>query len=539
MKLVLSAAFGCLAMALFVISEWPWMLFGFFGLVPWLASLNHARSAGYALLAGCLMSVAYVFGVGYWIPSMIHAYTGMPWWVALLITLIGAPLIQPQFVAYALARFFAGQRRRIFLFPAAPLAAAFAFVATDWAFPKIFSDTLGENLLGALWLSQAADVVGALGLTFLVLLVNECLFAIWKARRPGLHEGPRGSLIAPCLALAFLFAVPTTYGALRYQQLSNQPEDQKPFSFVMVQAGFSNFGAMAQQYGDYLTVRTMLDTHIAMTRDAMAQQQTDLVIWPENVYPLSFGDPIHEEAKHLDDRIRALVAHTGATLVFGGLDREDEAWFNAAYVVQADGDGELLVSAYRKASLFPFVEYTPAWLSNGPLRAEADWLGTFSPGAEPEPFHLQLADQRLLKALPLICYDALHPGLVIRGVRQGAELLLTLSNDSWFDYGNTPRVILNNSAFRSIETRRPQLRTTVTGVSAVISATGEIIDDLESGQFGVLVGSIQPGHGQTLMLLWGDWFGPTSVVATFLIFLSARPRRQGLLTGPKRSSAKR
>jgi apolipoprotein N-acyltransferase len=517
MKLFLAAGFGCLAMALFVISEWPWMLFGFFGLVPWLAALERARSTGQAALAGCLMSVAYVFGVGYWIPSMIHAYTGMPWLHGLLITLIGAPLIQPQFVAYALARHWAKNSRAILLLPAAPLAAAFAFVAVDWAFPKVFSDTLGDNLLGAVWLRQAADLVGTLGLSFLVLMVNECLYAIWRTWRHGVQTGTRVQLFKPALALALLITVPTTYGAVRYQQLSSQHSEQPPFSFVMVQAGFSHFSALAQHFGGYLTVRTVLDTHIAMSREAMARKQLDVMIWPENVYPLSFGTPLDEEAERLDERIRELVARTGVPLVFGARDQEGGDWFNGAYFVQPGTEDRVQVETYHKASLFPFVEYTPRWL---PM--DAEWLGIFTPGPGPRTFDLQLRDERSLRVLPLICYDALFSGQVIRGVRQGAEVLFTLSNDSWFEYGNTPQIILNGSAFRSIETRRPQLRTTVTGISAIITPTGEIIDRLETGEHGVLVGSIQPGNATTLVLLLGNWFGPTSAVAALLVLLAAR-----------------
>lgn len=529
LKLLLAAGFGCLAMALFVISEWPWMLFGFFGLVPWLAALDRTRTLGGAFLAGCLMAVAYVFGVGYWIPSMIHAFTGMPWVVALLITLLGAPLIQPQFVAYALARHLATPARTILSLPAAPLAAAFAFVAMDWGFPKVFSDTLGDHLMGAVWFRQAADLIGALGLGFLVLLINECLLGIWKRWRETAGDSGAGKLMKPVLGLALLVSLPTGYGAVRYQQLSQVDEEGERFSYAMVQAGFSHFTQLAEHYGAYLTVRTVMDSHIAMSREAMAARPLDLVIWPENVYPLSFGTPFDDEADRLDQRIRELVSRTGTPLLFGARDQEGDAWFNAAFLVQPGTAGAVEVDAYRKASLFPFVEYTPGFLSSGPFRFEAEWLGTFTPGPGPTSFDIALSGERSLRVAPLVCYDALFPGHVIRAVRQGAEVLLTLSNDSWFEYGNTPQIILNGSAMRSIETRRPQLRTTVTGISAVITPTGDIIDRLETGEQGVLMGSIPTGSRTTLMLLLGNWFGPTSLFGALLILLAARFRpRKGV-----------
>lgn len=523
--LSLAAAFGCLAMALFVTSEWPWMLFGFIGLVPWLAALERARSLRWALGAGSLMSVAYVFGVGYWIPSMIEAFTGLPWALALLVTVLGAPLIQPQFVAYALVRRWAMPAGRILGLPTAPLAAAFAFVAVDWGFPKVFSDTLGDNLMGAVWMRQAADLVGALGLGCIVLLVNECVLGLWKGWCERGRAGGLGSMRAPALALLLLTGLPTAYGAIRYHQLLGAEGDRPELRFAMVQAGFSHFTQLAEHYGAYLTVRTVLDSHVAMSRQAIAAQPLDLVIWPENVYPLSFGTPFDEEADRLDQRIRELVARTGVPLLFGARDREGEDWFNAAFLVQPSADGEPAAQTYRKASLFPFVERTPVWLGNRFFRLRAEWMGTFTPGPGPASFDLDLAGGGSLRVVPLVCYDALFPGHVIRGVRQGGEVLLTLSNDSWFEYGRTPQIILNGSAMRSVETRRPQLRATVTGISAVITPAGDIVDRLDTGEYGVLVGVIPAAGGTSLMLLWGSWFGPFSLAAALLILLLARRRR--------------
>lgn len=520
MRLLLATAFGCLSMALLVTSQWPWMLFGFFGLIPWLWVLDGSQTTRFALLAGCLMALAYALGVGYWIPSMITAFTGMPWLLSLLITVLCAPLIQPQFVAYALARQWVGHYRVWGWLAAAPLAAGFAFAVTDWAFPKVFADTLGDNLLGAVWLRQGADVVGALGLSFLILMINECLLSLIKAGQRGRSSGNWRPPATPAWVLAALVLVPTGYGGLRYHQLTNAPTQTTTVNFVMVQAGFSHFSVMAQQYGGYLTVRTVLDTHIALSREGMAQQPADLVIWPENVYPLSFGTPQDAEAQRLDDRIRELVQRTGTPLLFGARDLAGGDWFNGAFLLQTAQADSLNTQRYRKASLFPFVEYTPRWL---PL--QADWLGTFTPGPGPQTFMLDLDDRESLAVLPLICYDALFPNHVIHGVRQGAGLLLTLSNDSWFEYGNTPNIILHGSAFRSIETRRPQLRPTVTGVSAVITPAGDIIDRLDTGQHGTLVGSISPGQGTTLMVRLGNWFGPASAAGLLFLLLASRFRR--------------
>ncbi|HUI27362.1 MAG TPA: nitrilase-related carbon-nitrogen hydrolase, partial [Candidatus Kryptonia bacterium] len=162
--------------------------------------------------------------------------------------------------------------------------------------------------------------------------------------------------------------------------------------------------------------------------------------------------------------------------------------------------------------LFPLIERAPALLDSPTVRRWLPWLGTWKPGTGSQVMPLTIRSGRTLRIAPMICYDAIDPGLALAAVRQGAEILVTLSNDSWFDYGGVPRLILVLSAFRSIETRRPQIRATNTGISAVISATGELAQTIEIDRRAVLASTVSPeSHATTLMLAWGDWFGPTAL----------------------------
>jgi apolipoprotein N-acyltransferase len=98
--------------------------------------------------------------------------------------------------------------------------------------------------------------------------------------------------------------------------------------------------------------------------------------------------------------------------------------------------------------------------------------------------------------------------------------------------GGGPRLHLIVSAFRSIETRRPQLRATNTGISAVVSPTGEIETAAGVHERKVLVATVTPTRRSTLMIAWGDWFGPFACGAAVLLLaiLRADPSRGGLAT---------
>src|SRR5262249_24774882 len=182
---------------------------------------------------------------------------------------------------------------------------------------------------------------------------------------------------------------------------------------------------------------------------------------------------------------------------------------------------------YRKASLFPLTERVPDVLGGESVRHWLPWMGTWAPGAGGEVLALRLSDDCTVRVAPLICYDALAPALVRQAVRDGAEVIVTLSNDSWFADGPAPWLHLVGAAFRSIETRRPQLRATNTGISAVIDASGTIVARTDVDRRAVLAATVRPeAHAATLVLRWGEWLGPPGLglgIAPVAVPLRRRP----------------
>ncbi|HUK33058.1 MAG TPA: apolipoprotein N-acyltransferase, partial [Vicinamibacterales bacterium] len=268
----------------------------------------------------------------------------------------------------------------------------------------------------------------------------------------------------------------------------------------------------------YDAVRLILDRHFALSMQALEQGPLDLLMWPETVYPTTFGTPKSEDGAAYDREIAAFVARSGTPLLFGAYDVDEGREFNAAVLLEPGPPGKMQFDTYRKAKLFPFTERVPSWIDTSALRASMPWAGTWKDGVGSPILSMRRRDGRELILAPLICYDAVDPMLAIAAARQGAEAIVTMSNDSWFAEGGGPRLHLVVSAFRSLETRRPQLRVTTTGVSAVITPTGEIISSLGVHEQGVLVANVQPAHdSSTLMLAWGDWFGPVA----FLIGIGA------------------
>jgi apolipoprotein N-acyltransferase len=496
------------------------VLLGWVGLVPWLAALDRARTLRGALALGWLFSVAFVLAVFSWFATGIAAYTGIPLPVAFGLLLLGAPLLQPQLVVFAGARFLAARRGAGTAGPRAALAAALLYVGAEWALPKLLGDSIGHGLFASPRIRQAADLAGAPGLTFALLLGNECALAMGQALAArGLPLRARlARLRVPAAGAAAIVLALTGYGEFRLAQLAQAGAARAPLTVGIVQADISRYGELARELGTYDAAREILEAHFELSQQALAQTRVDLLVWPETVYPTTFGTPRTDAGAALDREIAAFVAGTGVPLVFGAYDVDAEGEFNAAVFLEPGRDGRFEFETYRKAWLFPLTERVPRLLDGERVRAWLPWLGTWKPGAGSQRMPLSLSDGRRLTVAPLICYDATTPGLAIAAVRGGAELIVTLSNDAWFAAGEGPHLHLVVSAFRSLETRRSQVRATNTGISAVISPTGELLAVAGVHERTAIVASVPPAPGSgTLMLAWGDWFGPVALAAGLLL----------------------
>lgn len=486
---------------------WPLL---FVMLVPWLLALDAQRSWRSTLLLAWLMAVAYTGAAFFWFGAAIGSYTQIGTAAGIAVLMVLAPLFQPQFVAFALARRWMGQRHGPWL---RALAGSAAWLAGETLLPRVLDDTLGSGLHPSRLLRQAADLGGVAGLTLLLLLANEAVLIAIQRRSQGSRALARplvGAVAVPLLLAAYGLAAlaPTT------------PPGAPSLRMGLVQSNIVDYERLRREKGAEAVVREVLETHVAMTHDAVERQGAQAVLWAETVYPTTFGAPKSEAGAEFDRAILQVVDAARVPFVFGTYERDAQGEYNAAAFVEP---GRGLLGFYRKTRLFPFTEHVPAWLDSPALRSLLPWTGHWRPGNGARPMPLRLANGREVPVLPLICLDDMDTGLVVDGTRLGAQVILTMSNDAWF--ATAPlgaQLHLAAAAMRSVETRLPQFRVTNSGYSAVIDAQGNVLNETRMGERTLVIGEVPVREPpRTLLVAWGPWVGPFATLTLALLVLGS------------------
>jgi apolipoprotein N-acyltransferase len=283
----------------------------------------------------------------------------------------------------------------------------------------------------------------------------------------------------------------------------------------------------AQESGDSLTVAIvqpgtsleerwdpnawpiMADRVWRLTAEAAAEQP-DIILWPESAMPFRW-----ESDSEYRRQVTALTRRTGASILLNSVGEADAGWTNAAFAITPGGE----VTRYDKIRLVPFGEYVPAWARAFFPGALVREVGGFIPGRDATPLQ---AGRPVGMA---VCYEIVFPGLAARQVRNGAQVLTTLTNDAWYGDSWALRQHFAHAILRSVETRRFTVRAALTGISGIVDPRGRVVDDLDIGATGVLVGAVRPATGITPRARFGEWvLGLAAVIAGVAVAIDRRRR---------------
>jgi len=422
--------------------------------------LRRADSPREGLLTGLAFGLGFFLCGVSWVYVSLSVFGGMPWWLAgpaafLFCTVMA---LFPMLAGWAFKRWQPG--------PDWQQAIRFAILITavDWlrgwiltGFPWL---TVGYSQAPPSPLAGFAPLLGVHGLSLLVALSGALLIR-WRIGLP--------FLIVTCSLGFGLHHVAWT------------TPTGKPLSVALIQ------GNVPQEMK--FRPEAFFNT-LNRYRQLIEQHPAQLTLLPETALPV-FVDQLPPAYV---EELKALAKRRDGDLIVGTLTGDGDAYYNSAISL-----GVSPLQTYSKSHLVPFGEMIPpgfAWFmayANIPM-------SSFSRGPEQQP-PLNVAGQQV--AID-ICYEDVFGEEIIRAL-PAAGILANLSNTAWFGHSLAQPQHLQISQMRAVETGRPILRATNTGMTAIVAADGAVQAVLPPFTTGVLAGEIRAYQGLTPYARYGNW----------------------------------
>jgi len=445
------AAGALLALAAPPIDAW---VLGFVALVPLLLAIRTA-TPGRAFALGFLAGVvAHGASQAWWWP-VVERFTDLPRPAAASVaTLIVSSEALVLGIWAALARWWV-RRFGVTWLLAAPLSLAIV----ESTVPSLFRWHLGVVLWRSWGLTQVAELGGAAAVSALVAAGNSIV-------AEGLSTGGRRVFARADLTAAVLvLAAVVSGGLLRSQAVEGAVAEAKRIRVGLLQPNFPALSREERGRHSAAMLRTLREGTRRLARDG-----ADLIAWPEVGWPFFLDRDL---ARMFPEGHPWSLGSWGASrLVIGAATHQfgTTLLYNSALLVAPSGDIE---GRYDKQRLLALAEYVP-FERRFPRWGETVWRHlrdrhSMTPG---ENAQILLAGP--VRAGVLLCSEELYPDLAARRYQDGANLLLGMSNDSWFASRAAAHQHLALAVFRAIETRRALVHVTTSGVSAVIDPLGRV-----------------------------------------------------------------
>ncbi len=417
-----------------------------------------------------------MFGLGInWIYISVHEYGHVSVLASLFLTLllIVVMALYPALLGYLLARFLPKSDESHHLQIKLLLVMPASWVLIEWLRGWLFTGfpwlSLGYSQIDSPLVGMA-PLLGVYGVSWMVAQSAALLLALL------LWAGVRRYALSALLLLWFsggmLSSVPWT-----------EPTG-RPMTVSLIQ------GNISQDLKWHPGMREpTIELYASRTRE---QWGRDLIIWPETALPAFYF-----EVEPLLDELEFEAQQSGSDLLIGLLSygKERRSYYNTMVGLGSER------SFYHKNHLVPFTEYLPLKSMFSGLVDFMDVpMSDFSSGgADQRP--LLVAGQR---AGISICFEDVFGEEVIRALPE-ATFLVNVSNDAWFDDSWAPPQHLQIARMRAVESGRPLLRATNTGVSAVVDEKGRLQSVAPQFEVTVLNDTIQPMQGMTPYAVLGNW----------------------------------
>jgi len=482
-----------------------------FGLLAWIALVPlhwalDGKSKTQAFWIGWLSGTIAFTGLMAWVVTTMNTYGKVP-----LVISYGIMLLLTIYLGLYVAIYSAGAVWFRTLIPryglyAVPCLWVSLELIRTYALSGIPWGLLGYSQYRQIEVIQIADHMGVYGVSFLIVLVNVALaellswlMPLFRGFRPAKLPWELVAVAALLVGLSWEYGLRTSSGV---------PSSDIPRSSISV-------GVVQPNVDQAVKWDTAYREETLARFDRLTGQlgrATDLVIWPEAATPFLFErEPVYQL------QLIALASRAQAPILFGSPavrfypDRRPYL-LNSAYLLSPDGQ---LLGRYDKHHLVPFGEYIP--LKSSLLTPKLGAAAAGTAGSSPRPIKFGVA----------ICYEVIFPDLVRQFAANGAEFLVTMTNDAWFGRSAAPSQHFAMVVFRSVENHLAFARAANTGISGFIDPFGRVVEATPIFTEQAVRATMQAWRPHTFYSRHGDVFAYSCVIICSLLCLFSYFRTKG------------
>jgi apolipoprotein N-acyltransferase len=419
----------------------------------------------------------------YWIPRVMIRYGGMSEALSILSLIILAAFL-------SLFNGIAG----IFIKKASLFMVPFIWVCKDLIIENIFGGfpwcLAGYSQYKNIYFIQVAEIGGVHLVTFILISFNTLIYWLIRNIR---HREIRKQIIA---ALLVSLSCVYTVGYYLYQSSDARTTSLKTHQAGIIQPNTNNDPIRREE-------KIRILNRLFSESWGLARRGAEFIIWPEHtvsIYPLQNPKDFNRFIRFVRSSVPLLAGFTDF--------KSNREIYNSAILFNKQG-----VEKYDKVHLTPFGEYVLFREILFFVKRITDEIADFAPGAAAR--NLTIRSHSI--STP-ICYEIIFPGLVRKFVSSGGELIVTISNDSWFGNTSAPYQHLSMAVFRCIENRRYLLRSTTNGISAVVTPGGEILYQSPYNTADRFIGSFKYIKQKTFFTCCGYLF-PYFCIVFLLVYL--------------------
>jgi len=511
-KTIVLAAFGGLLLTVsFPKAGLEWL--AWVALVPLFVSISRL-SPGRVFRIGLVAGFAHYLTLLYWLAYTMQHYGHLPFYISVpALVLFSLYLgLFPAVFAWLLARFARG--------PIVCMAAIPVFwVSLEFVRSFLFSgfpwELLGHSQYPNISLIQISDIAGVYGISFLIALANGAVFMAYLCLKGDTWQGkPVSKQTAAVSILVFMavFCAVWGYGKWRVGKIDSAIAEAPSMKVTVVQG---NIDQLIKWKKEFQTATTQKYVDLSFAAQTAG---SELVVWPESATPFHWG---HNQP--LTRMVKNGIKKVGTHFLIGSPTAEgkpkDWNFFNSAYLF---GPTAQILGRYDKVHLVPFGEYVPL-RGIFPFGKIVEHVGDFQSGEAGRT--LEMGDVKLGAQ---VCYEIIFPELCRAMAKNGANLLVNITNDAWYGITSAPYQHFSITIFRAVENKRSLVRSANTGISGFVDPAGRVIAQTAIFQDAVLSRAVpvMPESEMTVYTKYGDWFAAVCVAASFVIIIGIEINRR-------------